>query len=115
LLDLKHANALKHESLTGVKNDKIKVFTKYLSDIGKPVWIRYVLVPGYTDSIEDLIAAHNYLKQFKHIQKIEVLPYHSMGKVKWDNLNLEYPLEGVQPPTPEQVAQAKRIITAGRE
>jgi pyruvate formate lyase activating enzyme len=115
LLDLKHADAKKHKALTGVENNKIKLFTQYLSDINKPVWIRYVLVPGYTDDKADLIAAYEYLKHFKNIEKIEVLPYHSMGKIKWDKLGVEYPLEGVPTPTSEQVERAKKILTTGKD
>ena len=115
LLDLKHPDAQRHEDLTGVRNDKIKAFTRYLSDIGKPVWIRYVLVPGLTDSREDLMAAHDYLMQFKNIEKIEVLPYHSMGKDKWYKLGLKYPLEDVEPPNTEDTQRARRIITQGKE
>ncbi|WP_024831969.1 pyruvate formate-lyase-activating protein [Ruminiclostridium josui] len=114
LLDLKQANAKKHLDLTGVENERIKLFTSYLSEIGKPVWIRYVLVPGYTDHEEDLLAAYNYLKGFKNIEKIEVLPYHSMGKVKWEKLNVEYPLEGVPSPSQEEVDRAKNILTTGK-
>lgn len=113
LLDLKHANSSKHKELTGVENDRIKLFTQYLSDINKPVWIRYVLVPGYTDDETDLKVAYEYLKNFKNIEKIEVLPYHSMGKAKWEKLNLEYPLEGVPTPTDEEVERAKSILTTG--
>ncbi len=115
LLDLKHADALKHKDLTGVDNDKIKSFTEYLSDINKPVWIRYVLVQGYTDDEADLLAAHEYLKNFKNIEKIEVLPYHAMGKIKWDNLNVDYPLEGVPTPTSDEVERAQNILTSGNE
>lgn len=114
LLDLKHADAKKHIDLSGVENDKIKLFTQYLSDINKPVWIRYVLVPGYTDNESDLMVAYEYLKKFKNIEKIEVLPYHSMGKSKWDKLNVEYPLEGVPAPTSEKIERAKNILTVGR-
>lgn len=111
LLDLKHANEDKHRDLTGVENGRIKRFTQYLSEIRKPVWIRYVLVPGYTDDEADLMAAHDYLSQFKNIEKIEILPYHTMGKVKWEKLCLDYPLEGVPSPTKEEVARAKSILT----
>lgn len=114
LLDLKQTNAVKHKELTGVENDKIKLFTEYLGKMGKPVWIRYVLVPGYTDDEADLLAAHEYLKKFKNIEKVEVLPYHSMGKAKWENLNLEYPLEGVRSPTAEEVEKAKSILNFGK-
>ncbi len=113
LLDLKQANAEKHKVLTGVENDRIKLFTQYLSDINKPVWIRYVLVPGYTDDEEDLMAAYLYLKNFKNIEKIEVLPYHTLGKEKWEKLCLEYPLEGVPTPSQEEVEKAKNILTSG--
>ena len=114
LLDLKHADALKHQDLTGVDNAKIKQFTQYLSDINKAVWIRYILIPGYTDDEADLLAAYEYLKKFKNIEKIEVLPYHSMGKIKWDNLNVEYPLEGVRAPTADEVERARNILTDGK-
>ena len=113
LLDLKHADALKHQELTGVNNDKIKQFAQYLSDINKAVWIRYVLIPGYTDDEADLLAAYEYLKNFKNIEKIEVLPYHSMGKIKWENLNVEYPLEGVRAPTVDEVERARSILNGG--
>ncbi len=115
LLDLKHANADKHIELTGVENHKIKLFTQYLAEIGKPVWIRYVLVPGYTDAEEDLFAAYEYLKQFKNIEKIEVLPYHTLGKEKWEKLCLEYPLEGVPTPSKEAVEKARNILSFGRK
>lgn len=115
LLDLKHANAEKHKELTGVENDRIKSFTKYLGEISKPVWIRYVLVPGYTDDEEDLMAAYDYLKNFGNIEKIEVLPYHTLGKEKWEKLSLEYPLKGVRTPSGEEVERAKIILTTGRK
>lgn len=114
LLDLKQANAQKHLELTGVENNKIKLFTQYLSEINKPVWLRYVLVPGYTDDEEDLMAAYDFIKNFKNIEKIEVLPYHTMGKTKWEKLNEEYPLEGVRSPTNEEVERAKSILTHGK-
>lgn len=115
LLDLKQANEEKHRELTGVENGRIRQFTQYLADINKPVWIRYVLVPGYTDAEEDLMAAYNYLRNFKNIEKIEVLPYHTMGKEKWEKLCLDYPLEGVPTPTKEEVEKAKNILTTGRK
>lgn len=113
LLDLKQANAEKHKELTGVENDRIKRFTHYLGEIGKPVWIRYVLVPGHTDAEEDLMAAYEYLRAYKNIEKIEVLPYHTLGKEKWEKLCIEYPLEGVPTPTDEEVRKAKSIISTG--
>lgn len=113
LLDLKQANAAKHKILTGVENSRIQKFTQYLSEINKPVWIRYVLVPGHTDDKDDLMAAYKFLKDFKNIERIEVLPYHSMGKTKWEKLNLKYPLEGVRSPTADEAERARRILTTG--
>lgn len=110
LLDFKHADETKHKELTGVEKEKILRFMKYLNEINKPVWIRYVLVPGHTDADEDLISAHNFLSQFSNIKKIELLPYHIMGREKWLKLNQEYPLEGVLPPTKEQVEHAKELL-----
>ena len=104
LLDIKHINRRKHEILTGVGNDKPRNFARYLADIGHPAWIRHVLVPGYTDDLEDLRALGRFLKPMQNIQKIEILPYHRMGETKWQELGFDYPLQEVEPPSREQVS-----------
>ncbi len=108
LLDLKQMNRPKHEQLTGVSNDRPRNFARYLADVEHPVWIRHVLVPGYSDDEQDLRALATFLKPMSNVQKIELLPYHRMGKSKWEEMGLEYPLEGVEPPSAEQV---KHIAT----
>ncbi|MCR4435682.1 MAG: pyruvate formate-lyase-activating protein [Clostridiales bacterium] len=113
LLDIKHGDAEKHRVITGVDNHKIKKFALYVSERNIPVWIRYVLVPGYTDGERDLAQAAEFIGQLKSVEKVEVLPYHSMGKYKWDKLGVEYPLEGVESPSPEQVERASRILNVG--
>lgn len=77
----------------GVSNELELDFARYLNEINKPVWIRQVLVPGITDHEEDLIKLKEFLSTLKNVEKIELLPYHDLGKFKWENLNLSYPLE----------------------
>lgn len=110
LLDIKCINDEICKDLTGVSNKKELEFAKYLSDIGKPMWIRQVLVPGYTDKEEDLIKLKEFISKLKTVNKVEILPYHNMGKHKWENLGLEYPLEGVRNANTDDVERAKKIV-----
>ncbi|MEI5908646.1 pyruvate formate-lyase-activating protein [Bacillus spongiae] len=110
LLDIKHENAEKHKALTGLSNEHIKAFARHLDKINKPVWIRHVLVPGYTNSENDLIKLGKFLRELSNIEKIEILPYHTLGVYKWKNLGYEYPLEGVHTPSEEEVQQAYQLI-----
>jgi len=110
LLDIKQINNEKHKALTGVENKKNQQFANYLSEKGIAVWIRYVLVPGYTDDEQDLRATAEFIKKFDNIQRIDVLPYHSMGAYKWEQLGETYALHDVQPPDQQQVERAKGIL-----
>ena len=74
------------------------------------MWIRHVLVPGITLNDEYLIRTKKFVDTLSSVEKIEVLPYHTMGKVKYDNLKMEYPLEGVNPPTREEIRHAKYLL-----
>ena len=87
---------------------------RYLSETGKPVWIRQVLVPGYTDDEEDLRKTADFIASLKNVQRVEVLPYHTMGIYKWKELGIPYPLEGVEPPSEEEVRHAEKILGAFR-
>lgn len=113
LLDIKEMNAERHKGLTGFDNTRILTMAEYLSEIQKPVWIRHVLVPGYTDSDADLDALGAFVERLSNVQRVEVLPYHTLGKFKWENLGLEYPLEEVRPPSAEQIKNAEIRIHAG--
>lgn len=113
LLDIKHALDEKHIRITGVGNEKIKRFAMYLSEKGIPIWIRYVMVPGLTDDIEDLTAASDFIRQLKTVEKVEVLPYHKMGAFKWEKLGVKYELEGVREPNADEVNKAMDILGRG--
>ncbi|EFM12208.1 pyruvate formate-lyase activating enzyme [Paenibacillus curdlanolyticus YK9] len=110
LLDLKQMNNAKHERLTSQPNERILAFARWLSTIHKPVWLRHVLIPGITDSTEDLTSLGAFIGQQANIEKIELLPYHRMGVYKWQQLGRTYPLEGVPTPTDREVNRARALI-----
>lgn len=110
LLDIKCINDEKCIDLTGVSNKKELEFAKYLNEINKPMWIRQVLVPGITDDKEDLKKLSNFIAELNNVEKVEILPYHDLGKFKWENLNYEYPLEGYRTANNDDVKRAKEIL-----
>ena len=110
LLDIKHISSVKHKDLTGVPNDNTLAFAKFLSDHGKAMWVRYVLVPDITSDEDDLKGLRKFLDTLKTVEKVEVLPYHTMGVSKYKQLGIAYPLEGVKTPTKDQIEFAKKIL-----
>lgn len=110
LLDIKHIDNDKCKELTGIPNYHTLDFARYLSDHEIPMWIRQVIVPGITDQKEDLLKLKDFISTLKNVEKIELLPYHSMGKFKWENLGLRYPLEGVRDANQEDIKKAKEIL-----
>ena len=93
------------------KSNKLELeFAKYLSDNNIKMWIRQVLVPGYTDKEEDLKKLKEFLATLKTVDKVEILPYHDMGRFKWEQLGLEYPLDGVRVANNEDVERAKKLL-----
>ena len=110
LLDIKHIDSEKCKNLVGHSNEKELAFAKYLSDIGKPMWIRQVLVPGFTDDENDLKKLGEFISTLKTVEKVEILPYHSMGKYKWAELGYKYELDGVREATEEDVEKAKKML-----
>lgn len=111
LLDIKHINPEKCKDLVGVSNKLELEFAKYLSDNNIAIWIRQVLVPELTDDEEDLIALRDFINSLKTVQKVEILPYHNLGKTKWENLGLNYALEDIRTATDEDVKRAKEILS----
>ena len=110
LLDIKHIDDEKCKELVGVSNKKELEFARYLSDNNIKMWIRQVLVPGYTDDGQDLLKLKNFLSTLKTVEKIQILPYHNMGKYKWEKLGQKYELEGVRDATLEDEERAKKIL-----
>lgn len=114
ILDLKEMNSERHKDLTGAENNNILDMAKYLSEIGKPVWIRNVLVPEITDFDEDLDALGGFIASLNNVKKVEVLPYHTLGKFKWENLGIPYTLENVNPPDDTRIKNAERRLNISK-
>lgn len=110
LLDIKQINDDKHRELTGFSNSNILDLAKYLSDNGKHMWIRHVLVPTVTTDEDDLKKTKEFIDTLKTVDKVEVLPYHKLGITEWERLGIPYKLEGIDPPTDEQQKLAKSIL-----
>ena len=110
MLDIKHIDDEKHKQITGWTNSNILQLARYLSDNGKDMWIRHVLVPGYTDDENDLIRLRDFVKSLKTVQRFEVLPYHTLGVFKWENLGIPYSLSDVMPPDRDQIKRANDIL-----
>lgn len=107
LLDIKHIDSAAHEKLTGRGNENILDCARYLDEIGKPVWIRYVLVPGINSSDEIVDRTAVFLRSLKNVARVDVLPYHTLGIFKWKALGIPYGLDGIKPPSPELTAHVR--------
>ena len=110
LLDIKHTDPEKHTWLTGHSNEHILEFARYLDEKQIPVWVRHVLIPGVTDGEAHLANLGKILAGLSNVKALDVLPYHTRGVSKYQQLNLLYPLEGIEPATKAQVADARKII-----
>ena len=113
LLDIKHSDPEGHRQLTGRSQEKPLAFARFLCEHKKPVWVRHVLVPGVTDDDTQLKNLRAILDTLDNVQKVEVLPYHTMGVNKYHALGIPYPLEGTQPPEKARVENAKALLRAG--
>lgn len=112
LFDIKHIDDEKHRELTGRTNENILDMAKCLSEHGKKIWIRHVLVPQITDDDEYLKQLRAFIDTLKTVERVEVLPYHTLGVFKWENLNIPYELKDFEPPTTERIENAKKILGA---
>lgn len=110
LVDIKHIDDEKHKQLTGFTNTNILDMATYLSEIKKPVWIRHVLVPEYTDNDEDLKRLDSFIQTLDNVEKVEVLPYHTLGAFKWKELGINYRLEGINAPTSDRIENANELL-----
>ena len=110
LLDIKHIDETACKALTGQSNRNTLDFAKFLSENNKKLWIRQVLVPGWTDNETDLQKTRAFIDTLNTVEKVEVLPYHTMGTVKYEKLGIAYPLAGVETPSKESVKKAKAVL-----
>ena len=113
LLDIKHIDSTKHKELTGADNNGILGFAQYLNEHNIPVWIRHVVVPEITTKDEDLYQLGYFLGQLKNIKALDVLPYHTLGEVKYERLGIPFPLKGVKAATKDDAVRARDIILKG--
>ncbi|WP_026506871.1 pyruvate formate-lyase-activating protein [Butyrivibrio sp. MC2013] len=112
LFDIKHIDPAAHRDLTGKDNSNILDCLRFLSDNGKKIWIRHVLVPGITDDDNALEKTAEFIRSLSGVEKVEVLPYHNLGAYKWKELGIPYSLEGTMAPSADRVENARRILGA---
>ncbi|MCR5081371.1 MAG: pyruvate formate lyase-activating protein [Treponema sp.] len=110
LMDIKHIDEEEHIKLTGKSGKNIREMFAYLDEIKKPIWIRHVLVPGITDIDEYLIKTRDFIRTLSNVQRVEILPYHGLGAMKYKDLGLDYKLKDLESPSAERVAHAKEIL-----
>ena len=110
LVDIKSINDEICKDLVGHSNIKELEFIKYLDSIGKEIWIRQVIVPGITDKEEDLYKLRDFINSVEHITKVDLLPYHDLGKYKWIELGEVYPLENVRTADSNDIERVKKIL-----
>lgn len=110
LLDIKHIDSEKCKNLVGFNNERELTFARYLSDNNIHMWIRQVLVPGYTDDEQDLLKLKDFISSLNTVDKVEILPYHDMGRYKWEKLGLKYELDGVRVANDDDVKRAKNLL-----
>ena len=113
MLDIKHIDPEKHKELTAQPNDRILAFAEYLSAKGVDTWIRHVVVPGITDDDTYLYQLGYFIGSLKSLKALDVLPYHTMGKAKYEKLGLPYKLDGVEPMDKNKIVEKKQVILNG--
>ncbi len=110
MLDLKAIDDATHIALTSVSNHDSLAFAKHLDSLNKPVWVRHVVVPGYTDNPGGIAALGQFVQTLGNVKRLELLAYHELGKHKWTTLGQQYTLEGVKPPSPQLMAQLRDLL-----
>lgn len=110
MLDLKQVIPERHKALTGQSNENILAFARYASEKGKRLWIRHVVVPGWTDDEESLTALGRFMAELKSVKALDVLPYHTLGVHKYQQMGVPYPLDGVEPLEQMDAERARSVI-----
>ena len=112
LLDIKTWDDSRHEALTGMHNGPTLAFARRLAQCKRPMWLRYVLVPGLTDDLDDIAQVAQFAAGLGNVERVDVLPFHQMGKYKWKRLNLDYRLDATEPPDQDLVENVCGIFRA---
>lgn len=112
MLGIKTFDAARHQALTGMTNNPTLAFARRLADLRRPMWIRFVLVPGLTDDLDDLARTAELAAGLGNVERVEVLPFHQMGRFKWERLGLEYTLGATAAPTHEATERACEVFRA---
>ncbi|MGN0730178.1 pyruvate formate-lyase-activating protein [Treponema sp.] len=110
LMDIKHIDENEHVLLTGRTGKNIIEMFRYLDEIKKPIWIRHVLVPGITDNDEWLLRTRDFIRTLSNVQRVEVLPYHGLGAMKYKDMGIDYALKDTESPSVERVENARKIL-----
>jgi pyruvate formate lyase activating enzyme len=106
LLDIKMWDPERHRHLTGMDNAPVLDFARRLAERGRPIWVRFVLVPGLSDDVENIAKIARFSATLGNVKRVDVLPFHQMGRFKWKELKLNYTLNDVQSPSIEAVESA---------
>jgi pyruvate formate lyase activating enzyme len=112
LLDIKTWNPEKHLHLTGMDVAPTLAFARRLAARGRPMWVRYVLVPGLTDDFEDIAHIAEFAAGLGNVERVDVLPYHQMGVFKWKELGIPYTLAGTEPPDMDLIEKTCEVFRA---
>ncbi|AEI38434.1 pyruvate formate-lyase-activating protein [Zymomonas mobilis] len=110
LLDIKAFSEKRYKEITGVNLQPTLSFARRLAAIKKPIWLRYVLVPGLTDNYNEIANLADFAATLGNVERVDVLPFHKMGEYKWKSLGLSYQLEKTQPPSEAQLAKVRQIF-----
>jgi pyruvate formate lyase activating enzyme len=112
LLDIKGWDPERHRKLTGMDIGPTLEFARRLAERKRPIWVRFVLVPGLTDDPEDIRQIANFARSLGNVNRVDVLPFHQMGRYKWQKLGIPYTLEAVEPPSNELVERTLAVFRA---
>ncbi|HEX4797202.1 MAG TPA: pyruvate formate-lyase-activating protein [Humisphaera sp.] len=112
IMDMKMWDPERHRKLTGKDNAPTHDFARRLSARKQPLWVRFVLIPGVTDDVADIQQIAKFCASLGNVQRVDVLPFHQMGRFKWKELGINYPLENTEPPSNELVQQVCALFAA---
>jgi len=114
LLDLKAMTPDLHKRLTGMENKPVHDFARRLAAARKPIWVRFVLIPGWTDGMSEVERIAGFAAGLGNVERVDVLPFHQMGRFKWEKLRMDYQLRDTEPPSRESTNEAiNRFRAAG--